>query len=184
MVGIDVVDLHDPLFKKRSLDQLRFISNPADSVLDLEDPALHFWVFWSAKEAIFKCQRQDTRFDPKSIPVSFQFQKSDRWTFNSGEISGYVQTCPSHILAICFLGENQPVYHVQKRRTTNAFLEVRTNIKTHWLKHEHKRITIGAHHKMPIIEETGDPVSFSHHGRFVAFAYLNQGNPLSHKNGQ
>ena len=66
MLGIDIVDLKDPSFKERSDRTIDLIKNSED--VHIDHPHL-FWLFWSAKEAIFKCRREPINFSPSKIPV-------------------------------------------------------------------------------------------------------------------
>ena len=104
MIGIDVVDLTDPLLKPRSKNHLRFISHPKDRnpfASKLSD-AENFWLFWSAKECIFKCYRKDITFDPKSIAVSVTENPLDNhYKFTTGKISGTVEMDIARVVAYC-----------------------------------------------------------------------------------
>ena len=69
MIGIDIVDIKDPLLHLRTADHLRFIEAEGDQYPEHIDPILLYWIVWSAKEAVFKSKRQLKSFDPKLITV-------------------------------------------------------------------------------------------------------------------
>ena len=85
MIGIDIVDLKDPLLHPRTADHLRFIKAKGDQYPENTDPILLYWIVWSAKEAIFKSKRQLKSFDPKLITVVF----SNNLYFSSKQLVGH-----------------------------------------------------------------------------------------------
>ena len=88
MIGIDIVDIKDPLLHPRTADHLRFIKAKGDQYPENIDPILLYWIVWSAKEAIFKSKRQLKSFDPKLITVVF----SNNLHFSSKQLSGTVES--------------------------------------------------------------------------------------------
>lgn len=164
--GIDIVDIKDPFFKERTKRSLELISHPEDEFI--EHPHL-FWLFWSAKEATFKCKREAITFAPKKIPVRLTLEKNSI-DFQSNEIRGSIQINEDFILAIC--GAVRELSH-----------KVFTNAHEHW--GEGVRFMIIEYFRelgfdyhigsdmlnLPIVEPSKTVISLSHHGRFAAVAF-------------
>lgn len=161
MIGIDVVDLADPLLKNRA-DAFRLISHPDDS------PALVFWQSWSAKEAVFKVQRQKKPFAPKTIPIQLQADGS----FCSGAIQGRWFSCMEYWLAIASQ-HHLPHHLLLEKFSRNPSFEIRETIHKWFLEHFEIDTAITANAQgLPILSHSGAPVSLSHHGRYMAAAFF------------
>lgn len=163
MIGIDIIDLSDPQLKKRTERTFRLIEHSADRY-PVHD--LAFWLLWTAKEAIFKCQRQPITFSPSQIPVQIKEKQAHVYTFQSGIILGQTLINPQLILSICgnqSLPEFRVFYH--KQAATKEF--VRVKIEQELMKDQY----LGADELgLPIIQPEQKTLSISHHHRYAAFA--------------
>lgn len=161
MIGIDVVDMGDPLFKKRA-DAWRLIAHPDDS------PSLAFWQSWSAKEAVFKTFRKSQPFSPKTIPI--QLLPDGR--FSCGSIQGIWKRHKQYWLAIAFESEI-PLHFVMDQVTKNPSIEVREKLGEWFQQNSGIDTSIQADSQgLPILSHSKKPVSFSHHGRYLAAAFF------------
>ena len=95
-LGIDIVDLHDPKIRDRSERSMKLIQHEDDQLID--HPHI-FWLLWSAKEAIFKCEREPKNFSPTSISVQLA-DKEEGISFTTERFDGKVIITDEYILAI------------------------------------------------------------------------------------
>jgi phosphopantetheinyl transferase (holo-ACP synthase) len=167
MIGIDVVDLKDPLIKSRDPETFRFIVPTNDQIELIRSHPFGFWIIWTAKESVFKALRKDIRFDPLQIPVQFSASDTKYFTFQSGAFSGKVYLSTEYVLACC----GPVTYKVVERKSGTPSMEVRTLLMQDYLRETGNGTTIGTIDKMPVLLPSEKPVSFSHHGRFLAYAY-------------
>jgi hypothetical protein len=167
MLGIDIIDLSDPLLKERNNRTLELIKSSNDHLIEHSNI---FWLLWSAKEAVFKCKREPLVFDPKSIAVTLK-SEADQVSFQSGKIEGSIVQTAEYILAICsdkFSNLSFEVYKEENKSLTN---QLRLHIDEFFKKHN-LEIEIGSDDlNLPILLPSMEPISITHHGKFGAFAY-------------
>lgn len=172
MLGIDLVDLDDPLLKYRNERSFRFIAHPQDSF----SQGLHdFWYFWTAKEAVFKTKRELTRFAPKNIPIQLLIpdEKENYIRFHSGpQINGRIYREDQVIIAIATKIDPKDItFHYFKQTTYNESKEVREALQSYVSEHLRRDVHVTTNHNgLPQLNHKQLPVSFSHHGRYLAFA--------------
>ncbi len=166
MIGIDIVDLNDPLFRKRTKRSLDLISNPKDQTID--HPQL-FWLFWSAKEAVFKTKREIRSFAPKDIPISLIIEDS-KIKFDSEGIKGVIQVDENYILSVAG-NENGDLEHLVVNENCDDWSDtVRKKIKSHFFKKGISADVSRCEKGLPILNDRL-PISITHHGKYAAFAY-------------
>jgi len=164
MIGIDIVDLSDPLFRERTNRSLDLISSEDDQFID--HPKL-FWLLWSAKEAVFKTKRKITAFAPKNIPIALR-KEGGKIKFESGGIEGEILVGEKSIFSIA--GDNQAFdYSVVNEKSDNWSTTIRNRITSHF---SEKGIsaTVSKSGQLPMLNDRL-PISITHHGEFAAFAY-------------
>ncbi len=167
MIGIDIVDTADPLLRTRCKSHLRFIRHPDDHSMDQDD----FWGFWAAKEAVFKARRKIQQFDPRKIPVQFITQKSgiDSFTSSFG-ISGFLENRQDLILAIASDQFINIHFEVKEIETKNPSLAVRKWFSQWYSRTFGTKVAIQSDQQgLPFLDGQNMEISFSHHGRFLAF---------------
>lgn len=166
-LGIDIVDLHDPQLKKRDERALRLILHPEDT--QIQHPAI-YWLLWTAKEAVFKCLREDSYFSPTQIPIELVLD-DDIITFSSEGFDGKIEVTDQYIFAICS-SQIEAVYYkvIHCKKTCNS-TTVRDNIIKHFEDRKFK-IRLGNDVLgLPILLPSNAPISLSHHGHWSAFVY-------------
>ncbi|MEP1094366.1 MAG: 4'-phosphopantetheinyl transferase superfamily protein [Cyclobacteriaceae bacterium] len=164
MIGIDIVDLTDPLFRERTSRSLDLISGENDRLID--HPNL-FWLLWSAKEAVFKTKREIKSFAPRDIPISLR-KEGSKIKFESDGIEGEILVSEKNIFSIA--GDNQAFeYSVVNEKSNNWSTTIRKRITTHF---SEKGIaaSVTKSGRLPMLNDRL-PISISHHGEFAAFAY-------------
>lgn len=167
MIGIDIVDLSDPLFRERTSRSLDLIASENDQFID--HPKL-FWLLWSAKEAVFKSRREITSFAPKNIPIVLT-KEGSKIKFESDDIKGEIWVDKKYILSIA--GENtEPIeFSIVNESSENWSSTIRKRIKTHFSERGISA-SINKSGSLPMINDRL-PISITHHGEFAAFAYPN-----------
>lgn len=167
MPGIDLIDLGDPLLHERDDNALRLISHPEDSC----PSPLGFWYLWTAKEAVFKHQRELTNFNPKSIPVEI-FNVSNRIAFKSDDITGYFYSKNQVIVALAFNQSEQLDHQLLECPDHNQSEHVRNAI-CHYIKAKYKLDieVIPDRNGLPLLGINNQPISFTHHYHHMAFAF-------------
>lgn len=127
MVGIDIVDHSDKLLRKRDSRAFRLISHKEDNH-DLNESSLEdlFWLYWAAKESIYKCNRKLVRFDPKQIPIRIR-KKQGEIIFTSGIMNGTLIQNKHYTLAVCAINSLSDTYHhIYRYSTKNESETVRS----------------------------------------------------------
>lgn len=167
MHGIDIVDLNDPKLKERDERSLKLILHEADNLI--EHPAI-FWVLWSAKEAVFKCNREAINFSPTSIQINLKVS-DNQITFTSGSYSGIVLSTEDYILSVCS-DQLSEVHH--QVISTNELMDgskLRDEVLAFFTK-QHLDFEMGADDlNLPILLPAKEPISISHHGKWGAFIF-------------
>lgn len=166
MPGIDLIDLNDPLLRKRDKKALRLILHPSDAYVS---NGKEFWYLWTAKEAVFKAKRDLTNFAPKEIPIQIN---SDSLEFRSGHLKGRIHDHDNLIIAVSDTDPDNVAFHYFKRQTYDESGEARAQLITHF-KNEYHIVTrvVRDGNGLPVLEYQNLPVSFTHHAGYIGFAY-------------
>ena len=168
MIGIDVIDLTDPLLQNRK-NAMRFILHPEDCY---PENAQSFWLLWAAKEAIFKAKRESLTFDPRRFPVEITPHK-EKYGLQTDSFRGELFVTPNAILAVVNnKNSKKPVFEMLEAHDGASPMKVREALEQHLKKMkliDTKVITSAD--RMSVLSHNNLPVSFSHHGRYMAFAY-------------
>lgn len=170
MIGIDVVDLKDPLLQSRDSTSLRFILHAEDQIDLIKNHPVGFWIVWAAKESVFKAHRKHIRFDPLQIQVQLLSKDPEGFYFESGSLMGKISIFTESVLACCCTVERF-IFKVAESNSKDPSQEVRALLIQDYLNQAGEAISIGSEDKMPVLLPSKTPVSFSHHRRFLAYAY-------------
>ena len=173
MIGIDIVDIKDPLLHLRTADHLRFIKAKGDQYPENIDPILLYWIVWSAKEAVFKSKRQLKSFDPKLITVIF----SNDLHFSSKKLLGTVETTPSYVVATAAPPSMELMHQIwMNHQKASSQKIIRARIIAYF-KPLNIRFTLDEN-QLPLLcvnEEKEFPISLTHHGNYLAFCIEKHG---------
>jgi phosphopantetheinyl transferase (holo-ACP synthase) len=167
MIGIDIVDLNDPLLKKRNDRSVALISSSEDKKIN--HPQI-FWLLWAAKEAVFKTERTIKNFRPREIPITLSLDKHSNITFTSGKIKGQILVDDHHILAIANKKSDLD-YFVLNEKVNNWSSTIRQKI-TECFSEKGVSVSVSKSGTLPLLNDKL-PLSITHHGDFAAFAYPN-----------
>lgn len=169
MIGVDIVDLTDPLLKKRNSRALGLISHPHDSCTFTTSDEELFWLYWTAKEAVFKTFRKSAAFSPKSIPVAYHTFEDGKMYFDSNGKTlavGYTQLTKEHLLSVATFGA---IASIRLRR-----YELGTSDHSRELRGKFDKPILSGLHGLPevVVDGVNQPVSLSHHHRLGAVAWM------------
>lgn len=168
MIGIDLNDLSDPLLKERDENALRLILHPDD---DLPNVAQAFWYLWTAKEAVFKAKRDLASFSPKELPISLN-QAGAKWIFTSGDFEGIIVREEQLIYAVANRQGVIPTFKIFERKTEDDSGEVRESLLQYLKKEQDINTNVTQDgNGLPILGYRNLPVSFTHHHRYLGFAF-------------
>ena len=173
MIGIDIVDLKDPLLHPRTADHLRFIKAKGDQYPENTDPILLYWIVWSAKEAIFKSKRQLKSFDPKLITVVF----SNNLYFSSKQLSGTVEATSNYVVATAAPPSMELMYQIWMNYQKASSQKIIRERIIAYFKPLNIRFTLDEN-QLPLLcvnEEKEFPISLTHHGNYLAFCMEKHG---------
>lgn len=167
MIGIDIIDLCDPLLHERKDRSLSLIVGAED---DFPDHPQLFWLLWTAKEAAFKARRNIISFKPTTVPIQLT-EKDKKITFQSEELKGEIEVKKDFVLAKAWLEEADFACEIIEVNTSDWSNEIRSQLTNH-LQGTGSRETLSQDEAgLPILVPSHSPVSFTHHGKFGAFAY-------------
>ena len=173
MIGIDIVDLKDPLLHPRTADHLRFIKAKGDQYPENTDPILLYWIVWSAKEAIFKSKRQLKSFDPKLITVVF----SNNLYFSSKQLSGTVEATSNYVVATTAPPSMELMHQIWMNYQKASSQKIIRERIIAYFKPLNTRFTLDEN-QLPLLcvnEEKEFPISLTHHGNYLAFCMEKHG---------
>ncbi|WP_258103517.1 4'-phosphopantetheinyl transferase superfamily protein [Marinoscillum sp. MHG1-6] len=174
MIGIDVVDHSDPLLRPRNERSFRLISHPSDQhdatiTTDLENL---FWLYWAAKEAIYKANRLPIRFAPKQIPVSIT-QKNGSISILSNDIQGFIDQNNRSTLCICWNKaiSSTPWYQLFESIEKDQSLEVRKQLILFLMEKGIEGEMSKDWKGLPVVNYNGKAhlTTFTHHHKLAAF---------------
>lgn len=179
MIGVDIVDLDDPLLRKRSEKEMRFISHPKDTssagILSGITCGIIFWMFWAAKEAVFKSHRLQRPFAPKQIRIALKSFRNNVWEFEGKwwqKTQGRILVENNQVFALATVsGIEHARYAKYGLRSASPSEEVR-RLFTNELPARYNLISDS--YNLPLLAHNTSqlPVSFSHHHRSGAVAWL------------
>ena len=101
MIGIDIVDLTDPLIHERGTRALNLITHSNDQFPDDCNP---FWLLWTAKEAVYKSYRKDKAFSPTDIEVQITQKHQGVYNYQSGQHFGVILGNHHSVFAVGGIG--------------------------------------------------------------------------------
>lgn len=196
MLGNDIVDLADletqpgaqhPRFDARILnsEEMEFLSRHAN-------PHRVRWTFWAAKEAAYKWLRKQDEsviFSPSSLSVSFLDDALESGGVEVGHTRLHVEWCQraDFVHALVFDETTRQssaprLVHVERMGNEEvpaerASLRLRELVIAHFAEEfetDASHLRIVREGKIPRLEKKGTmlevDLSFSHHGRYAAFA--------------
>lgn len=187
MIGNDIVDLDDietsPSEIHPRFDERAFSSAERERLARSREPDRERWVFWSAKEAVYKLVRSrkpETVFSPPKFEVTRTNPVRAEVTFEGERFSVALAERRSTVHAVAQSGERGRVLSAVARydranpsRGVRA-LAIESIAPYLGATPGELRIDRGPDRRPVLLRNdapTPGALSLSHHGRFVAFAY-------------
>lgn len=184
MIGIDVVDLKDPTLKPRDRSHLRFISHRNENHNKFPEKISDsqvYWIYWAAKEAVYKFHRLEDTFDPKLIEIQIQsvtFGPEVEITFKSDHAVGKVWIDDAKAIAIAYGLKSQPpiweLFDISNSKSSES--AVLRELSVQYLSSNHELSVNFLDSKIPTLMDEKSKktyaASLSHHKRYGAFAMI------------
>jgi phosphopantetheinyl transferase (holo-ACP synthase) len=183
MIGNDVVDLQlaktQSNWQRKGFLEKQFTLEEQQAILNSKNPFLQVWLFWSMKEAAYKCYVQEHQkrfFAPKKLEcsltnenegfVSFEDKKFYTTTFLSAFfLFTIAKETQEQIIIFSAIGSPKTIDIDLKKKLTEE-----TGILSEEI--EKRKTAIGAplfYHQKELLTKS---CSISHHGNYGAFAFI------------
>lgn len=181
-IGNDIVDLDlakvQSNWQRKGFLEKQFTKKEQDEILASENPFLKVWMFWSMKEAAYKCYTQKVKkrfFAPKKFQctltsdeegiVVFEDLKFYTTTFLNTfcihTIAGELKNDGEIISAICLPNTvNTEIKKILEKKTAFLFKEI-----------EKRKTIIGAPLYYYKKKSLTNSCSISHHGNYEAYVF-------------
>ena len=181
-IGNDIVDLKlaetESNWRRKGFLEKQFTQNEQDKILNSENSFLKVWLFWSMKEAAYKCytQRVEKRF---FAPLKFEcslFSKEEGLVIYEDTKFYTTTVCNTfyiHTIAALIKEEQTFFSGVVSSKTIQVALKTKLAAATGVLSKEieKRKTSIGAplfYHQQKLLTKS---CSISHHGNYGAFVF-------------
>tara|TARA_B110000879_G_C11030990_1_gene454874 strand:+ start:421 stop:978 length:558 start_codon:yes stop_codon:yes gene_type:complete len=181
-IGNDIVDLNfaqtESNWQRKGFLEKQFTYKEQDEILNSERPFLKVWLFWSMKEAAYKCytQRVEKRFfAPQKFECSL-FSKEEGLVIYEDTKFYTTTVCNTfyiHTIAALIKEEQTFFSGVGSSKTIQEVLKTKLAAATGVLSKEieKRKTSIGAplfYHQQKLLTKS---CSISHHGNYGAFVF-------------
>jgi phosphopantetheinyl transferase (holo-ACP synthase) len=181
MVGNDIVDLQlakvQSNWQRKGFLEKQFTGSEQKIILNSDDPFLKVWLFWSMKEAAYKCymqQYQKRFFAPLhflckiiNYDTAFVKYKTEKYIVKYFITGDYVCSCAQTDISkkmvsnVFFVGKNE---NINQKKYQNLLAHFDTD--TQLIKNE-----LGIPYLYQQTKKLPISISTSHHGNYGAFAF-------------
>ncbi|MEE9406507.1 MAG: 4'-phosphopantetheinyl transferase superfamily protein [Polaribacter sp.] len=186
MIGNDIVDLNlaeiQSNWQREGFLEKQFTKKEQEQIRGSKDPFLKVWLFWSMKEAAYKCYTQTNEkrfFAPQKFECTLTEEEEGIVTFEENKFytSTHFSTFYIHTLAEDILVEDNDTIRVfsgiGSLKTVDKDIKLRLAEKTGVLSEEivQRKSSVGAplyFHQEKLLTSS---CSISHHGNYGAFAF-------------
>ncbi|TXD52817.1 MULTISPECIES: 4'-phosphopantetheinyl transferase superfamily protein [unclassified Polaribacter] len=181
MVGNDIVDLNlakiQSNWQRKGFLEKLFTDAEQNEIVNSENPFLQVWLFWSMKEAAYKCYTQEWQrrfFGPKKFVCETITKSEGVVEFDHQKYSVNYQISDNYVHSIAFKKESKEMVSELflidkndcKTKITNQNLLAYFGFKTELYKNEFGIPYLYQNNqKLPV------SISTSHHGNYGGFAF-------------
>ena len=182
-IGNDIVDLKlaktQSNWQRKGFLEKQFTQIEQDEILKAENPFLKVWLFWSMKEAAYKCYTQQVKarfFAPQKLECSL-ISKEEGTVIFEGNIfytTSFFNGFYVHTIARQTKEEIAILSSIGLPSSVDLDLKIKLAAETGVLAEEieKKKTIIGAplfYHQEKLLTKS---CSISHHGNYAAFAFV------------
>jgi phosphopantetheinyl transferase (holo-ACP synthase) len=182
MLGNDIVDLKlaetESNWRRKGFLEKQFTNKEQDEILNSEHPFLKVWLFWSMKEAAYKCytQRVEKRFfAPKKFECSLFSKEEGLVVYEDTKFYTTTVCNTFYIHTIAKVAKEEQTFFsgVGSSKTIQEVLKTKLAAATGVLSKEieKRKTSIGAplfYHQQKLLTKS---CSISHHGNYGAFVF-------------
>lgn len=183
MIGNDVVDLNlaktESNWKRKGFLEKQFTDFEIDKILNSENPFITVWLFWSMKEAAYKCYVQEHKkrfFAPKKIACEMISEsegivniQSNIYSINCLISNNYIHSFASKsndkkmVTKLFFINKKKYKTKITNQNLLSNFSDdvqlQKNELGVPYLVYQQKKLQIS--------------ISISHHGNYGGYAILN-----------
>ena len=181
-IGNDIVDLNfaktQSNWQRKGFLEKQFTKKEQEAIRNAENPFITVWLFWSMKEAAYKCYTQKIEkrfFAPQKFECSLISKTEGFVLFKDHKYGTSTSFNPFYIHTIAKEENNEVVIFskIGSSKKTHIDLKIQLAIETGVLSEEIIKIktTVGAplfYHKKKLLTKS---CSISHHGNYGAFVF-------------
>jgi phosphopantetheinyl transferase (holo-ACP synthase) len=182
-IGNDIVDLKlaetESNWRRKGFLEKQFTHIEQDEILNSEHPFLKVWLFWSMKEAAYKCytQRVEKRFfAPKKFECSLFSKEEGLVVYEDTKFYTTTSCNTFYIHTIAKVAKEEQTFFsgVGSSKTIQTDLKIKLAAITEILSEEIKKrkTSVGAplfYHQQKLLTRS---CSISHHGSYGAFVFI------------
>jgi phosphopantetheinyl transferase (holo-ACP synthase) len=181
-IGNDIVDLKlaetESNWRRKGFLEKQFTHIEQDEILNSEHPFLKVWLFWSMKEAAYKCytQRVEKRFfAPKKFECSLFSKEEGLVVYEDTKFYTTTVCNTFYIHTIAKVAKEEQTFFsgVGSSKTIQTDLKIKLAAITEILSEEIKKRKTGVgaplfYHQQKLLTKS---CSISHHGNYGAFVF-------------
>ncbi|WP_158839853.1 4'-phosphopantetheinyl transferase family protein [Polaribacter sp. L3A8] len=182
-IGNDIVDLNlaetESNWQRKGFLEKQFTQKEQTEILKAKNPFLKVWLFWSMKEAAYKCYTQKVErrfFAPLKFECSLVSNNEGIVSFEGDKYhtTTVINSFYIHTVAKETDGEVNFFSNIGSLETINSILKIQLAAKKEIVSEEIDKIKtpIGAplfYHQKQLLTKS---CSISHHGNYGAFAFI------------
>ena len=182
MIGNDIVDLQlaktQSNWQRKGFLEKQFTKKEQEIILNSEDSFLHVWLFWSLKEAAYKCYTQKIKkrfFAPKKFECTLTSENKGIVVFEENKFYTTTFFNPFYLHTIAKETQKETTFFssIGSPKTVDSAIKQKLQEITGVLSEEitQRKSSVGAplyYHKEKLLTNS---CSISHHGNYGAFAF-------------
>jgi phosphopantetheinyl transferase (holo-ACP synthase) len=182
-LGNDIVDLKlaetESNWQRKGFLEKQFTQKEQEEILNSEYPFLKVWLFWSMKEAGYKCytQRVEKRFfAPRKFECTLFSKKEGLVVYEDTKFYTTTSCNTFYIHTIAKVAQEERTFFsgIGSSKTIQLALKIKLAAKTGILSEEieKRKTSVGAplfYHKQKLLTKS---CSISHHGNYGAFVFI------------
>jgi phosphopantetheinyl transferase (holo-ACP synthase) len=182
-IGNDIVDLKlaetESNWQRKGFLEKQFTQKEQEEILNSEHPFLKVWLFWSMKEAAYKCYAQRIKkrfFAPQKFECSLFSKEEGLVVYEDTTFytTTSFNTCYMHTIAKVAKGERTFFSGIGSSKTIQLALKIKLAAITGILSEEieKRKTSVGAplfYHQQKLLTKS---CSISHHGNYGAFVFI------------
>jgi phosphopantetheinyl transferase (holo-ACP synthase) len=181
-IGNDIVDLKlaetESNWRRKGFLEKQFTQNEQDKILNSENSFLKVWLFWSMKEAAYKCYTQSVQkrfFAPQKFECTLISKKEGLVVYEGNTFYTTTSLNTFYIHTVAKVAQEEQTFFsgVGSSKTIQVALKTKLAAATGFVSKEieKRKTSVGAplfYHQKKLLTKS---CSISHHGNYGAFVF-------------